>query len=111
MTPEHRTNTRTRTATAITTGLLTALIAVTLHHTGHLTNLLLTLTAALTAITITLALTAVFAPHTTTRQAATRTLDLLLRLVPWYTPQKEAGTPTSGSPETSQRRERPLRPQ
>ncbi|MFF9186421.1 hypothetical protein [Streptomyces misionensis] len=64
MASEHRTNTRTRTATALTTGLLTALI------------------------TITLALTAVFAPNTSTRQAATRTLDLLLRLVPWYTPRR-----------------------
>jgi hypothetical protein len=79
MPPEHPTPTPPRTATILTT--------LALHHAGHLATLLLTLTAALGAITITLALTAVFAPNTSTRQAATRTLDLLLRLVPWYTPR------------------------
>ncbi|MFI0813555.1 hypothetical protein [Streptomyces echinatus] len=101
MTPEHRTSTRTRTATALTTGLLTTLITLAFHHAGHLTSLLLTLTAALSAITITLALTAVFAPNTSTRQAATRTLDLLLRLVPWYThPEADPQTPSDHRPES-----------
>ncbi|WP_405956916.1 hypothetical protein [Streptomyces phaeochromogenes] len=83
MTP-HR---RVRTAAALTTTALTLLIAGAVHHPGHLTHLLLALTAALGATTATLALTAAFAPTSATRTAAAHTLDLLLRLVPWYTPR------------------------
>ncbi|MFG2775063.1 hypothetical protein [Streptomyces sp. NPDC048350] len=43
---------------------------------------------AVMLVTATLALAAVIASTTATRQAATRTLDLLPRLVPWYTPCK-----------------------
>ncbi|MDX2540055.1 hypothetical protein [Streptomyces scabiei] len=68
--------------------LLTLFIAgVALHHPGHLTSLLAVFTAALGAITATLALAAAFAPTTATRTGARHTLDLLLRLVPWYTPR------------------------
>ncbi|MFC8093412.1 hypothetical protein [Streptomyces sp. NPDC057301] len=87
MTPSHRRRIRTRTAATLTTALLTLLIAGALHHPAHLKVCLAVLTAALGAITVTLALAAAFAPTTATRQAATRTLDLLLRLVPWYTPR------------------------
>ncbi|MFI1303385.1 hypothetical protein [Streptomyces sioyaensis] len=87
MTPEHRNRIRTRTAAGLATALLTLLIASALHHPGHLTSLLLILTAALGATTATLALAAAFAPTTATRTAARHTLDLLLRLVPWYTPR------------------------
>ncbi|MFJ3547355.1 hypothetical protein ACIPQH_34940 [Streptomyces rubiginosohelvolus] len=87
MTPEHRNRTRTRTAAGLTTALLTLLIASALHHPGHLISLLLILTAALGATTATLALAAAFAPTTATRTAARHTLDLLLRVVPWYTPR------------------------
>ncbi|WP_328436206.1 hypothetical protein OHA71_49430 [Streptomyces sp. NBC_00444] len=74
MTTSHRTRIRTRTAAVLTTGLLTLLTAGALHHPGRLTGLLAVLTAAL-------------APTTATRTAARHTLDLLLRLVPWYTPR------------------------
>ncbi|MFI5924035.1 hypothetical protein ACIA8M_36635 [Streptomyces anulatus] len=87
MTRVHRNRTRIRTAAALTTTLLTLLSAGALHHTDHLKNLLLLLTAALGAITATLALASAFAPTTATRTAARHTLDLLLRLVPWYTPR------------------------
>ncbi|MFE2267169.1 hypothetical protein [Streptomyces griseosporeus] len=87
MTPEHRSRIRTRTAAGLTTALLNLLIASALHHPGHLTSILLILTAALGATTATLALAAAFAPTTATRTAARHTLDLLLRLVPWYTPR------------------------
>ncbi|MFE9016952.1 hypothetical protein [Streptomyces cyaneofuscatus] len=87
MTPEQRNRTRTRTAAGFTTALLTLLIAGALHHPGHLISLLLILTAALGATTATLALAAAFAPTTATRTAARHTLDLLLRVVPWYTPR------------------------
>ncbi|MEU3290520.1 hypothetical protein [Streptomyces longwoodensis] len=40
------------------------------------------------ALTATLALAAAFAPTAATRTAARTTLDLLLRLVPWYSPPK-----------------------
>ncbi|MES9623132.1 hypothetical protein ACPCBX_25125 [Streptomyces tuirus] len=86
MTPDHRNRTRAKAAAGLTTALLTLLIAA-LHHPGHLTSLLLILTAALGATTATLALAATFAPTTATRTAARHTLDLLLRLVPWYTPR------------------------
>ncbi|MFB7215953.1 hypothetical protein [Streptomyces sp. NPDC056255] len=45
------------------------------------------LTAALGATTATLALATAFAPTTAPRTAARHTLDLLRRLVPWYTPR------------------------
>ncbi|MFJ4873283.1 hypothetical protein [Streptomyces sp. NPDC088757] len=83
MTPEHRNRIRTKAAAV----LATVLIARALQHPGHLTNVLLILTAALGATTTTLALAAAFAPTTATRAAARHTLDLLLRLVPWYTPR------------------------
>ncbi|OMI91335.1 hypothetical protein BSZ07_00005 [Streptomyces sp. M1013] len=76
MTPEHRNRIRTKAAAGLATALLTLLIASALQHPGHLTSILLILTA-------TLALAAAFAPTTATRH----TLDLLLRLVPWYTPR------------------------
>ncbi|MEU6033014.1 hypothetical protein ABZ825_39510 [Streptomyces tauricus] len=85
MTPEHRS--RTRTAAGLTTALLTLLIAGALHHPGDLISLLLILTAALGATTATLALAAAIAPTTAPRTAARHTLDLLLRVVPWYTPR------------------------
>lgn len=84
MSPDHRKRARTSAATALTTTLL---IATALNHPDHLTRLLTTLAITLGAITATLALAAAFAPTTATRHAATRTLDLLLRLVPWYTPR------------------------
>ncbi|WP_329167792.1 hypothetical protein OG939_36060 [Streptomyces sp. NBC_01685] len=87
MTRAHRRRTRTRTAAALTTVLLTLLGAAALHHPDHIKRLLLCLTAALGAITATLALASAFAPTTATRTAARHTLDLLLRLVPWYTPR------------------------
>ncbi|MEV6133838.1 hypothetical protein AB0M05_44765 [Streptomyces violaceusniger] len=83
MTSEHRNRIRTRTTAGLATALITLLIASALHHPGHLTSILLILTAALGATTATLAL----APTTATRTAARHTLDLLLRLVPWYTPR------------------------
>ncbi|MEV7325232.1 hypothetical protein [Streptomyces sp. NPDC093970] len=86
MTPSHRTRARTMTATALTTVLLTTIAGV-LHHPGNVESLLIALTAALGATTATLALAAAFAPTTATRTAARHTLDLLLRLVPWYTPR------------------------
>jgi len=85
MTPDHRTRARIKTATVLTTALLTLLITGALHHLGHLTALLVVLTAALGAIIAILALAA--APTTATRTAARHTLDLLLRVVPWYTPR------------------------
>lgn len=85
MTPDHRNRIRAKTAAGLTTALLTLLIAGALRHPGHLTSILLILTAALGATTATLA--AAFAPTTATRTAARHTLDLLLRLVPWYTPR------------------------
>lgn len=48
--------------------------------------LLAVLAAVLSAITATLVLAAAFAPTPATLTAARTTLDLLLRLVPWYTP-------------------------
>ncbi|MER5971479.1 hypothetical protein ACFYYR_31465 [Streptomyces sp. NPDC001922] len=87
MTPEHRNRIRTKAAAGLATVLLTFLIASALQHPSHLTNVLLILTAALGATTTTLALAAAFAPTTATRAAARHTLDLLLRLVPWYTPR------------------------
>ncbi|MFJ3891115.1 hypothetical protein [Streptomyces rubrogriseus] len=87
MTPDHRNRTRTRTAAGLTTAFLALLIVGALRHPGHLTSILLILTAALGATTATLALAATFAPTTATRTAARHTLDLLLRLVPWYTPR------------------------
>ncbi|MFC8698475.1 hypothetical protein [Streptomyces parvus] len=89
MTPEQRNRTRTRTAAGLTTALLTLLIAGALHHPGRLISLLLILTAALGATTaaLALALAAAFAPTTAPRTAARHTLDLLLRVVPWYTPR------------------------
>ncbi|WP_055470024.1 hypothetical protein [Streptomyces ardesiacus] len=87
MTPEHRNRIRTKAAAGLATALLTLLIASALQYSGHLTNLLLILTATLGATTATLALAAAFAPTTATRTAARHTLDLLLRLVPWYTPR------------------------
>ncbi|WP_329449437.1 hypothetical protein OG894_41760 [Streptomyces sp. NBC_01724] len=80
MTRAHRSRTRTRTAAALTTVLLTLFSAGALHHAGHVKSLLVVLTA-------TLALASAFAPTTATRTAARHTLDLLLRLVPWYTPR------------------------
>ncbi|MGA5291614.1 hypothetical protein [Streptomyces pseudogriseolus] len=68
--------------------LLTGAITAGLHHPGHLVRLLIILAAVLGALTATLALAAAFAPTATTRTAARTTLDLLLRLVPWYTPPK-----------------------
>lgn len=87
MLPSHRTRLRARAAAALTTVLLTLLIAGALHHHDHLKSLLAVLTAALGAITAILALAATFAPTTVPRAAARHTLDLLLRLVPWYTPR------------------------
>ncbi|THA77050.1 hypothetical protein E6R60_10780 [Streptomyces sp. A0642] len=87
MTRVPRNRARIRTATALTTAFLTLLGAGSLHHAGHLRWLLLVLAAALGAITATLALASAFAPTTATRTAARHTLDLLLRLVPWYTPR------------------------
>ncbi|GES34745.1 hypothetical protein AB0G60_35510 [Streptomyces angustmyceticus] len=87
MTPEHRNRIRTRTAAGLATALLALLTAGALRHPGHLMSILLILTAALGATTATLALAAAFAPTTATRTAARHTLDLLLRLVPWYTPR------------------------
>ncbi|MET9080091.1 hypothetical protein ABZX95_50455 [Streptomyces sp. NPDC004232] len=77
----------TRMAIALTTVLLTITIAGALHHPGHLESLLTAVTGALGAITVTLALASAFAPTTVTRTAARHTLDLLVRLVPWYTPR------------------------
>ncbi|GAA3043439.1 hypothetical protein GCM10017562_76060 [Streptomyces roseofulvus] len=74
MNPHHRTRVRTRAAAVLTTIAFSLLITTAL-HSAHLTRLLLALAAA-------------FAPTTATRQAATGTLDLLLRLVPWYTPRR-----------------------
>ncbi|UXY40368.1 hypothetical protein [Streptomyces albidocamelliae] len=54
---------------------------------GYLVRLLVVLAAVLGALTATLALAAAFASTATTRTAARNTLDLLLRLVPWYTPR------------------------
>ncbi|MGW5782030.1 hypothetical protein [Streptomyces sp. NPDC003863] len=87
MNPHHRTRVRTRAAAVLTT-IVFGLLITTALHSAHLTRLLLALAATLGAITATLALAAAFAPTTATRQAATRTLDLLLRLVPWYTPRR-----------------------
>ncbi|MGJ5797584.1 hypothetical protein ACSCB1_00005 [Streptomyces europaeiscabiei] len=87
MTPDHRNRTRAKAAAGLTTALLTLPIAAALHYPGHLTSILLILTAALGATTATLALAATFAPTTATRRTARHTLDLLLRLVPWYTPR------------------------
>ncbi|MFG2683970.1 hypothetical protein [Streptomyces sp. NPDC048392] len=87
MTPEHRNRIRTKAAAGLATALLTLLIASALHHRGHAASILLVLTAALGVTTATLALAAAFAPTTATRTAARHTLDLLLRLVPWYTPR------------------------
>ncbi|MGW1249546.1 hypothetical protein [Streptomyces sp. NPDC002535] len=87
MNPHHRTRIRTRAAAVLTT-IVFGLLITTALHSAHLTRLLLALAATLGAITATLALAAAFAPTTATRQAATRTLDLLLRLVPWYTPRR-----------------------
>ncbi|MGW4055936.1 hypothetical protein ACWENA_34450 [Streptomyces sp. NPDC004779] len=87
MNPHHRTRVRTRAAAVLTT-IGFGLLITTARHSAHLTRLLLALAATLGAITATLALAAAFAPTTATRQAATRTLDLLLRLVPWYTPRR-----------------------
>ncbi|MBY8864525.1 hypothetical protein [Streptomyces sennicomposti] len=50
-------------------------------------HLLVIPAAVLGAVTVPLALAAAFAPTATTRTAARTTLDLLLRLVPWYTPK------------------------
>jgi hypothetical protein len=85
MTSSHRTRARTSTATALTTVLFTITIADAFHHPGQ--SIVIVLAAALGAITATLALAAVFAPAPVTRTAARHTLDLLLRLVPWYTPR------------------------
>ncbi|MFC9457427.1 hypothetical protein [Streptomyces sp. NPDC056983] len=74
------------TAVLMTTAL-TLLMTIALHHPSHLARILITLAANLSAITVTLSLAATFAPSTDTRQAASHTLDLLLRLVPWYTPR------------------------
>lgn len=87
MNPHHRTRIRTRAAAVLTT-IVFGLLFTTALHSAHLTRLLLALAATLGAITATLALAAAFAPTTATRQAATRTLDLLLRLAPWYTPRR-----------------------
>ncbi|MET8941839.1 hypothetical protein ABZX28_33160 [Streptomyces rubiginosohelvolus] len=87
MNPHHRTRVRTRAAAVLTT-IAFGLLITTALHSAHLTRLLLALAATLGAITATLALAAAFAPTTATRQAATGTLDLLLRLVPWYTPRR-----------------------
>ncbi|MFJ8719489.1 hypothetical protein ACIRD9_41050 [Streptomyces violaceus] len=87
MTPEHRNRIRTKAAAGLATALLTLLIASALHYPDHAASILLVLTAALGATTATLALAAAFAPTTATRTAARHTLDLLLRLVPWYTPR------------------------
>ncbi|MFJ5829589.1 hypothetical protein [Streptomyces sp. NPDC093089] len=87
MNPHHPTRVRTRAAAVLTT-IVFGLLITTALHSAHLTRLLLALAATLGAITATLALAAAFAPTTATRQAATRTLDLLLRLVPWYTPRR-----------------------
>ncbi|MGW4725318.1 hypothetical protein [Streptomyces sp. NPDC004291] len=87
MNPHYRTRVRTRAAAVLTTIVFGFLITTAL-HSAHLTHLLLALAATLGAISATLALAAAFAPTTGTRQAATRTLDLLLRLVPWYTPRR-----------------------
>ncbi|MFD9280282.1 hypothetical protein ACFWD7_23765 [Streptomyces mirabilis] len=84
MTPRHPSRVRTQAAAALTTVLLTGAITAGLHHPGHLMRLLAVLAAVLGALTATLALAAAFAPTATTRTAARTTLDLLLRLVPWY---------------------------
>ncbi|MFB8381185.1 hypothetical protein [Streptomyces rubiginosohelvolus] len=84
-TPWHR-RTRLRAAVALTTTALTLL--ATTQTTRHLTPLLLATAAALGATTTTIALTATFARTAHRRAAADRTLDLLLRLVPWYTPRR-----------------------
>ncbi|MGY4966799.1 hypothetical protein [Streptomyces sp. 900105245] len=87
MTPHPRSRVRTQAVTAVSTVLLTGAIAAGLHHPGHLVRLLVVLAALLGAVIATLALAAAFAPTATTRTAARTTLDLLLRLVPWYTPR------------------------
>jgi hypothetical protein len=66
----------------------TALTITTAHHPGALTDLLIASIATPSALTATLAFAAAFAPTTATRTAARQTLDLLLRLVPWYTPRR-----------------------
>ncbi|MGW0550120.1 hypothetical protein [Streptomyces altiplanensis] len=85
MTAHQRGRIRARAAAALTTAALALLLAGAAHHPGHLAQLLLTLTAALGAVTAVVALAAAFAHTTETRTAASQTLDLLLRLVPWYT--------------------------
>ncbi len=87
MTPQHRTRARTAISAALTASALTLVFTSALGHPGRMAHVLITLTAVLGATAATLALAAAFAPTTATRTAAGRTLDLLLRLVPWYTPR------------------------
>ncbi|MGV9252812.1 hypothetical protein [Streptomyces sp. NPDC003697] len=87
MTPRPRSRVRTQAATALTAVLLTDAITAGLDRPGHLVRLLAVLAAVLGALTATLVLAAAFAPTATTRTAARTTLDLVLRLVPWYTPR------------------------
>ncbi|MEU3430675.1 hypothetical protein [Streptomyces gardneri] len=86
MAPEHRVRIRTRAAALFTTSASGLLITASL-YTVQPARLLLALTAGITAIGAPIALAAAFAPSRATRQTATRTLDLLLRFVPWYTPR------------------------
>ncbi|MET8816457.1 hypothetical protein ABZW47_31210 [Streptomyces sp. NPDC004549] len=87
MTPSQRTRTRAGIAATLTGLPLTLVLTGALHRPGTLICVLLALTATLGAITAAIALASVFAPTTATRTAARHTLDLLLRLVPWYTPR------------------------
>ncbi|WP_410540136.1 hypothetical protein [Streptomyces sp. KL2] len=86
MTDRQRRRIRTRAAAALTT-LTLALLLTGITHPGHLTRLLLAVTALLGTITAVIALASTFARTPATRTAARCTLDLLLRLVPWYTPR------------------------
>ncbi|MFF2308168.1 hypothetical protein ACFVVP_37380 [Streptomyces sp. NPDC058128] len=86
MNPEHRARLRARAAALFTASAFGLLITAGL-YTIQPARLLLALATSITAIGTPLALAAAFAPTHATRQAATRTLDLLLRLVPWYTPR------------------------
>lgn len=87
MTPQHRTRVRASLSAVVTASALTLVFTSALGHPGRLPRVLIALTAVLGTIAATLALAAAFAPTTATRTAAGRTLDLLLRLVPWYTPR------------------------
>ncbi|MEV0495670.1 hypothetical protein [Streptomyces atratus] len=83
MTPDHRTRYRARAATLT---LATLLAAATIPADPPW-RLLLTITALLATVTAVIALGAAFAPTSDIRTSARNTLDLLLRLVPWYIPR------------------------